>query len=295
LGELRQRIRQAERHEEELVVDPRLFEEVGRRWAKVGRVVTELKAGSYDNELSRFRYDVTIRLDAKEEVAVPTRWVTWDAAGQWEAELEQEMASGDGRAVGLGGVRDGRVAAAVEAVRLLRSGEASLLNAGQVRAACGQDRGTDPDAMMRLARRLGVEIHWQGFGVNGVYEVVFRPQWVSQPTLGEAPASHYKQYVNAPARNVGDARLGRQLREDLHERLPDYMVPGAILVLESWPLLPNGKIDRRALPAPQRQRVGQYRGPRTPQEEMLCEIFAEVLGLQRVGSDENFFDPGGHS
>src|SRR5262249_16424206 len=130
---------------------------------------------------------------------------------------------------------------------------------------------------------------------SGVYDVVFRPQWVKQQGLGEAPANHYKQFANAPTRSVGDARLGRLLQEGLRERLPDYMVPSAIIVVESWPLTPNGKIDRQALPAPQRQREEQYRAPRTPQEEMLCEIFAEVLGLERVGIDENFFEMGGHS
>src|SRR5262249_32562433 len=77
--------------------------------------------------------------------------------------------------------------------------------------------------------------------------------------------------------------------------LPDYMVPGAIMVLPSWPLTPNGKIDRRALPAPPRQRAGQDRGPRTPQGAMLCGIFAHVVGLERIGVDENFLELGGHS
>src|SRR5262249_7944360 len=90
-------------------------------------------------------------------------------------------------------------------------------------------------------------------------------------------------------------RLGRLLQEELRQKLPKYMVPSAILVLESWPLTPNGKIDRRALPSPYRHREEQYRAPRTPQEAMLCEIFAEVLGLDRVGIDENFFELGGHS
>src|SRR5262249_59480918 len=135
--------------------------------------------------------------------------------------------------------------------------------------------GADPDALIRLAGKLGVEIHWRGFSANGVYDVVFRPQWVSQPALGEMPASHYKRYVNAPARSIGDVKLGRKLQEHLRERLPDYMVPGAIMVLPSWPLTPNGKIDRRALPAPQRQKAGQDPAPRPPPATKLCEVFPQ--------------------
>src|SRR5262249_20652432 len=295
IGELQQRVRQAHRNEEELAVDPGLFAELGRRWAKVGRVQSQLKVGSYNNELSRFRYDVTLRIGAKEAVVEPQRWLMWDEAGQWEAELEKELTLGDGHSVGLREVRDGRVASAVQAVRLLQSPESAPSNARQRPTPCAKAAGADPDAVMRVAARLEVPVDWQGFTSSGDYEVVFRPQWVEQPALGEAPGSHYKRYVNEPARSAGDARLGRKLREDLREKLPEYLVPGAIIMMTSWPLSPNGKIDRRALPSPQRHREELYRAPRTPQEEMLCEIFAEVLGLERAGIDENFFELGGHS
>ncbi|KMN81560.1 hypothetical protein VK98_12770 [Chromobacterium sp. LK11] len=84
------------------------------------------------------------------------------------------------------------------------------------------------------------------------------------------------------------------LRRALAEQLPEYMIPGAWVSLPALPQTPNGKLDRRALPAPELA-ARAYQAPRTPLEEQLAALFAATLGLPRIGVDDSFFDMGGHS
>ncbi|MFN3988463.1 MAG: amino acid adenylation domain-containing protein [Rhodocyclaceae bacterium] len=99
-------------------------------------------------------------------------------------------------------------------------------------------------------------------------------------------------YVSAQAGQVIDPVL---LRERLGKHLPDYMVPGVIVALESLPLNANGKVDRKALPEPEYASGAQYEAPQGEVEETLAAIWAEVLGVERVGRNDNFFGLGGDS
>ncbi|MET0396875.1 MAG: amino acid adenylation domain-containing protein [Longimicrobiaceae bacterium] len=111
---------------------------------------------------------------------------------------------------------------------------------------------------------------------------------------GEGAAARLVAYL-VPAAGR-DAPAAAELREGLRGVLPEHLVPAAFVALERLPLTPGGKLDRRSLPAPEAGiAAAEYVPPRTPDEERLAAIFAEVLGVERVGAGDHFFDLGGHS
>ncbi len=116
---------------------------------------------------------------------------------------------------------------------------------------------------------------------------------------GAAGAKRLVAYYILDKASVDKAAAAAEaLRAQLKAQLPDYMVPTAYVPLAAWPLTSNGKLDRKALPAPDAHAcVGRttYEAPRTPMEQAMAELWSQVLGVERVGVHDNFFDLGGHS
>ncbi len=146
------------------------------------------------------------------------------------------------------------------------------------------------DGVLEFVGRTDFQVKIRGFRVEpGEVEGVL----AAHPQLREAAVGARDGSLVAYV--VGTATSG-ELREHLRASLPEYMVPTLFVVLDALPLTPNGKVDRRALPDPERAPDEErYVAPRTALEELVASVWAEVLGLERVGVRDHFFELGGHS
>ena len=156
------------------------------------------------------------------------------------------------------------------------------------------------DGNIEFLGRIDHQVKIRGFRVElGEIEAALTrlPQLREAVAIAREDSPGDKRLVAYMVAAEGAALEAAELRGALARELPDYMIPSAFVPLDALPLTPNGKIDRRRLPAPDldAQIAHSYVAPRNATEETLCRIFADVLGLERVGVDDDFFQLGGHS
>jgi len=306
-AELRSRVRRRFEDEEELVIDPALFAALARRVPGV-RAQIQLKRGRAANELTRFRYDAVLRLDgaaADPSMDIPPP-LDWRAAGLSLTALERRLAAEAPAVIAVAGIPNARLAVETAAAALLA--EPAERTAGELRreaAALALAAGAvEPEDLWQLAERLGYSavLSWPvDGGAGGSFDAVLRRGDAAGAGVALVPSPEpgrpWNEYANAPLAGNLARRLVPQLRRFLAAELPDFMVPSAIVLLDALPLTATGKIDRAALPAPERPAGAEpsFVPPATPLEALLADVCAEVLGIERAGMRDNFFALGGHS
>ncbi|HEX5714779.1 MAG TPA: amino acid adenylation domain-containing protein, partial [Thermoanaerobaculia bacterium] len=306
LDELRRRVRSHMSREKELLVAPEFWSMMHQHLPQIGGARIELKGGRAHNELTRFRYDVTLQVGADSPVPEPS-WLDWGKEGLSLASLRRLLQEERPGRLGVLGVPNARLRQESLLLDRLWEGSGSMV-LGDLRREVEALQGTavEPSDLWRLSEELPyrVDVRWSVQGADRV-DVVFRPleereseMTVPAAARREGRLHRWSDYANNPLQGLFADQLAPRLRGFLAERLPDYMIPSSFVLLEALPLTANGKVDRRALPAPEEERpelAQAFLAPRTQVEETLAAIWTQVLRLDQVGVHDNFFELGGDS
>ncbi|OYE01727.1 non-ribosomal peptide synthetase [Nostoc sp. 'Peltigera membranacea cyanobiont' 232] len=289
--------------EEELAIAPSFFIALQKHFPQITWVEIVPKRGYSANELTQFRYDVTVHIGTDVSTTV-VPWSNWQLDKLSLAQIQNQLHSQQPQVLGIRGVPNQRVQQAIQICQWLEN-PPSVETVGQLRQLLTQQLkvGINPEEFYQLGQQLGYTVHtsWWGSSQDGSYDVVLcRNQgqkavfWDSSTVTTKA----WTDYTNNPLYGKLVQKLVPQVRSHIQQKLPNYMVPYAFVLLNALPLTPNGKVDRRALPAPDtatRSLATSFVSPRTPIEAKLVQIWSEVLGVERIGVKDNFFELGGHS
>ncbi|MBW8807977.1 MAG: alpha/beta fold hydrolase [Lysobacter sp.] len=289
---LQRRIDQTLLTEKELLLAPEFFTQLPQRLQSIAAVDIQTKRSRHDNELSRHRYEVVLRKhgpEVRSAAALPTR--PWSAALLESDALAAQLA--EHRAgLRIVDVPHPLLQPELDALQQLQAGRRIAEVRSRLLAA--QTRELPPvEALHAHGETLGWDVAVTWSAPERGLEVLFLPKHDAETIWTDIHVPAHPRDFDACANSPGSFDRLVELRQHAQKHLPDYMQP-LLVPLPMLPLTPNGKVDRKALPAPEFT-SSHRRAATTPQQQALCELFAEVLELNEVGIDDDFFEIGGHS
>jgi SAM-dependent methyltransferase/acyl carrier protein len=303
--ELLSSVQTAAEEEQELVIDPRFFYALANSTGLVGRAEVSLKRGRYTNELSRFRYDVVLRVGSEPAPAACQRlhWSRDRLSVDMILALIEERQP---QALVIEQVPNARVLSEAMLLGKLRErGAHTRVDESLRKMADEASDAVQPEDFWQAAEleHYNARICFSEHPALDSFDVVLTR--AGAPIPPDPAQEHFRgttqawsQYANNPLRGAITRRMAARIRQNLSSQLPDYMVPSAFVLLDELPLLPNGKLNRAAIPARRAVRHDDagFVAPRTTVEQAVAMVWAEVLDTDRVGIQDDFFtELGGHS
>lgn len=266
--------------EKELALAPEWFTTWAARQPRITAVDIQLKQGSAHNELTRHRYEVILYKEPTEVLDL-----TLLPHLQWEKV----------RAID----RINIVEKYGLPLRITKIPNKRFANSPPAETGFTENISVDPDSIRTWATQHGYRsvLTWSAESATHFDAILLADTETIPAVSGSLISSPRQALATSPGRAADLAQLPAIAREGVRRRLPEYMIPAAVVLLDQLPLTPNGKLDHAGLPTPhQANDIGHIgRTPRTPEENILCQIFANLLGLPTVAIDDNFFHLGGHS
>ena len=305
LEQIKEKIDREIDQETELLLSPELFVALKEKHPEISHVQIRIQRGREQNELNKYRYSVLLHIEAQAASVVAETVETGEELSVQD--IETYLKDKKPESICFSGLVNRRVASDRDLVEFLSQSEEKL-NVEQLRQKLESKpvNGIDPERLYELSSDLGytLELCWSAQGRGELMDGVFVRRELAQEGIVLTPltqksvvASNWHHYGTNPLSSEVRKQLVPELREYLESRLPDYMVPSGLMVLSQLPLTPNGKVDRKALPVPDvtSSMSTEYLAPQTQTQKALAEIWVEVLGIDKVGIHDNFFDLGGHS
>ncbi|MBF0376218.1 MAG: amino acid adenylation domain-containing protein [Desulfamplus sp.] len=316
--DLQKRITERMAEEKKLLFSPALFAALSNRFPQISHTEIQLKRGYYQNELTRFRYDVVVHVG--KPVKQPDKLLKWSA---WHpdrfsfSELRRKLVETAPEFLSISDVPNARLWTDTQAMNFLFCYEPANTKSSNVFSAvpktAGELRnmlksgGIEPEAWWALQTELPYNVYlcWSAESNQACYDVLFQRNDSSATVTTDLFPSFktvadrlkpWSDYANNPLQSK--EALVPKLRKFLKQRLPDYMIPSTFVFMDALSVTPSGKVDRRMLPAPKSERpVSEqpFAAPHTATEKKLAEIWSEILNIHPVSRDDNFFDLGGHS
>lgn len=301
LKQLQRRIDRAISQDKELAVDSRLFEALPGRIPGVRAVRVQLKRGKSVNELTRYRYDVVIDTGDLVENKQAIEEVDWQEKIGSLHDFERSLKSCRWRAARIRNVPNDRLAGELLIRDLLATSDGAL-DVGFLRRQVDVPRGVEefPERVWELCdlHNFDAVVSIEATGLLDVR--IFDRERMSDsrqayPQITNSLPWHV--FANDPLESGVRQQLIPILRDYLKTRLPEHMIPAAWIVMKEIPLTSNGKVDRRALPSPQSrpEELGELSAAESSLESAMAEIWSQLLRVDQIGMEDNFFDLGGHS
>ena len=308
-AQLLQRIEKAVRQDAELLVDPEFFLALKRKNPRISRVEIQLKRGATANELTRFRYDVTLHVGKPVDHVSDVAWIDWTAQDFTAQALRSVLEESQPELVGFTKIPNAQLQFDVAIARLLahEDGPPTVGDMRRNLQTSFHEGSMEPEVMWRTVEGLPyhLEMRPSRSGSDGCFDAMLvrtdndkAAEVLTVRFPGESEVLRpWQALCNNPLKEIVDRALIPKLREWMTERLPEYMVPTAVVLLDAMPLSSNGKINRKALPQPEYSRHEDvpYLAPRTECEIQLAAIWSEALHVANIGVADDFFSLGGHS